>query len=462
MMGNNQSPEFVQGPRCAQNSPTPLLVLNVGQLALHHGGVGIIRSLGRIGVPVYAVVENRFTPAAVSKYLTGAIVWDTHRLDDQQFLDGMVRIARKLKRPAIVIPTGDVAAILVAEHAAMLERWFLLPNQPAGLPRTLANKSLLYRLCNRTGVTCPQVVFPERMDDVHDFAARATFPVVVKVAQAWELPEGERTTSITRTPEELYAICQELSKTRLPPNLILQDYVDPEHGQDWFYHGYCNPQTRCSVGFTGRKLRSYPAFAGPTTLGKSLPNARLRQQAESLLQAISYSGISDLDFRLDTRSGEYKLLDFNPRIGAQFRLFEDGAGVDVARALYLDLTGRRVWQRGGAVGRTFIAEFHDVAASLSYFCRGKLTWRAWRRSLRGHKELAWFSGDDPLPFMMMFICLLLRVAGRLLRKPWVSRGRDNAPRLERRAREATSTRLNGAVFSKLRLQSQESQLGVPQ
>src|SRR5215472_17046567 len=100
-------PQFLRAPHLAANAPLPALVLNVGQLALHHGGVGIIRSLGRMGVPVYAVVENRFTPAAVSKYLTGAIIWDTHRLDDQQFLDGMVRIARKLRRPAIVIPTGD-------------------------------------------------------------------------------------------------------------------------------------------------------------------------------------------------------------------------------------------------------------------------------------------------------------------------------------------------------------------
>jgi len=41
-------------------------------------------------------------------------------------------------------------------------------------------------------------------------------------------------------------------------------------------------------------------------------------------------------------TGAYHLLDFNPRPGAQFRLFTDRAGTDVVRAQHLDLTGRAV------------------------------------------------------------------------------------------------------------------------
>ena len=64
--------------------------------------------------------------------------------------------------------------------------------------------------------------------------------------------------------------------------------------------------------------------------------------------------------------------------------------------------------------RTFVAEFHDVAASLSYFRLGRLTLGQWRRSLQGRRELAWFSHDDALPFVSMCFHLVLRVAQRLL------------------------------------------------
>ncbi len=58
--------------------------------------------------------------------------------------------------------------------------------------------------------------------------------------------------------------------------------------------------------------------------------------------ALGFRGIVDLDLRFDPRDAQYKLLDFNPRLGAQFRLFTTGTGVDVARAAYLDLTGQPV------------------------------------------------------------------------------------------------------------------------
>jgi predicted ATP-grasp superfamily ATP-dependent carboligase len=414
MLRHAELPELLPAATLPSGATVPVLVLNVGRLVLHHGCVGIIRSLGRMGVPVYAVLDDRLTPAAVSRYLTGAFIWDTRRLDAQRFLEGMDLIGKQLNRPTILIPTGDVAAILVAEHAATLQRSFLFPPQPAMLLRTLANKRALYQLCQRIGVACPHTVFPSSVDDVRQFVAHAAFPVMVKAAESWHLPEGSRTTALARSPKQLYAIAEAMDN-QWPPNLMLQEYIDPSCGEDWFYHGYCNVQSNCCVGFTGRKLRSYPPLAGPTTLGKWLTNEPLRQQAEALLQAVSYAGICDLDFRLDRRDGQYKLLDFNPRIGAQFRLFEDRAGVDVARALYLDLTGRRVPGSRATEGRTFIAEFNDLAASLCYFWLGKLTFQEWRRSLQGCKELAWFSGDDPLPFVVMCLRLLCRVAKRLLR-----------------------------------------------
>jgi D-aspartate ligase len=68
-----------------------------------------------------------------------------------------------------------------------------------------------------------------------------------------------------------------------------------------------------------------------TTLGRSVANDVLLHQAENLLKAISYAGILDLDYRFDRRDREYKLLDFNPRIGAQFRVSVDDNGASMLR-----------------------------------------------------------------------------------------------------------------------------------
>ena len=56
------------------DTSVPLLVLKIGSYVRDHGAMGVVRSLGRVGVPVHAVVEDRFTPTAVSRYLAGRIV----------------------------------------------------------------------------------------------------------------------------------------------------------------------------------------------------------------------------------------------------------------------------------------------------------------------------------------------------------------------------------------------------
>ena len=95
-----------------------------------------------------------------------------------------------------------------------------------------------------------------------------------------------------------------------------------------------------------------------------MPNRTLTDQLTSLM-AGWYSGIVDLDLRFDARDGAYKLLDFNPRLGAQFRLFEDTAGIDVVRAAYLDLTGQPVPEGEPVPGRRFLVEtYHRLLGQL--------------------------------------------------------------------------------------------------
>ena len=393
----------------------PVLVFKIGRYVIHHGTVGIIRSLGRLGVPVYAIVEDRFTPAAMSSYLTDTFVWDTRGLDPERLLAGMATIGERLGRPTILVPTDDSAAAFVAEHAEALGKWFLFPQVPRTLPRQLANKKDLYFLCNSIGVSCPKAEFPNSIEDVYAFLESSTLPVVVKAAAWQRLPRGARSVSIARTPQELITIYQR-AESQESPNLVLQEYIPPFCAEDWIFNGYCNPHTNCFVAFTGKKLHSYPPFAGPTALGVSVLNESLQRHNKLLMNAIAYSGIVDIDYVFDRRDGQYKLLDCNPRIGSSFRMFVDHYDVDVVRALHLDLTGRRVQPSPELGGRTFIVEPYEMVAGLNYMRRGGLTVRAWWQSLQGSRELAWLHRDDLKPFFSMCLRLMFHVVARTLRK----------------------------------------------
>jgi predicted ATP-grasp superfamily ATP-dependent carboligase len=379
----------------------PALLVKIGHYPLQHIGLGVVRTLGRIGVPVYAITEDRWTPAAVSRYCAGRFVQHSTGLEDPELLlSRLVEVGRQLGRPAIAVPTDEEAAVLLAEHATELSDYFLLPQVAPGLPRRLASKRGLYELCLESGIPAPASAFPATLGEVNEFAARASFPVVVKNLEAWvrrRAPVVPGTTEVLRTPEELLALATTWDEA---PSVILQDYIPREDAEDWIVHLYCDADSDCVALFTGLKIRAWPPHAGMTACAYIVDNPGLAEMARRFCKQIGFSGIADLDWRLDRRDGEYKLVDFNPRVGSQFRLFETEAGIDVVRAMHLDLTGRRIPLSSQRNGRRFVAETLDGLAYLTYLRNNGYTTPAKPRHSTS-TEFAWLAWDDPLPFAAM-------------------------------------------------------------
>ena len=386
------------------DTETPVLVFKPGRFPLHHGTLGIIRSLGSVGVPVYAVFEDRFVPAAFSRFLTGSFIWNPDETDDGAILAGLQAIGRQIGRRAVIIPTSDHASIFIEDHAATLGASFRLPVQRPGLCRSLADKRRLDDICRAAGVPCPASFFPEAEPELRSAAEWLGFPLLVKLAEPWRRPRpaGLSSTVIVWTLDDLLDIFR---LAQGPPGLrlVVQEHIPSEHDRDAMFAGYCDAASRCLIGLTGEKLRSYPPLAGMTAASRSTDNPELRQLAERFLAQIEYHGIMDLEFRHDARDGRYKLLDFNPRVGAQFRLYENGAGIDVVRAMHLDLSGREVPQSRMLSKRCLIVENYELRVLSTYRRTRQLTWREWLRSIEGKREYGWFSRYDLLPGLMIWL-----------------------------------------------------------
>src|SRR5919198_95742 len=93
------------------DTTTPAVVLKLDHNVMHHGGLGVIRSLGRAGIPVYAVHEHPLAPAAHSRYLHGRFLWHPHPYRPDQVIEGLRRPADRIGRPAGVVPTGDARGV---------------------------------------------------------------------------------------------------------------------------------------------------------------------------------------------------------------------------------------------------------------------------------------------------------------------------------------------------------------
>ncbi|WP_425830727.1 ATP-grasp domain-containing protein [Streptomyces fractus] len=400
----------------AVDRDVPGLIVKFGDYPLHHGGVGAIRSLGRLGVPMYAITEDRYTPAAASRYLRRAFPWRTTGTEEpERLVDGLLRVARGIGRPTVLIPTDEEAAVLIAEHQDPLAAaGFLFPRVERELPRRLASKQGLHELCVEHGIPSPTAAFPDSYADIEEFAVKARFPVVAKNREAFTRRSRPAVNGTTRiaTPEALRQLALDWGEK---PGVILQEYLPREDAEDWIVHAYFDQDSTPLAMFTGVKVRSWPPHAGMTANAYVVDNPELADVAARFIKQIGFTGIIDLDLRFDRRDGQYKLLDFNPRMGAQFRLFENEAGVDVVRAMHLALTGRTVPEGEQRAGHRYVVENIDLPALLAYRRSGYTTPHAPSRA--SGTELAWWAADDPRPCFTM-LARLVRPGAKHLYQLW--------------------------------------------
>ena len=376
------------------NHETPVVILRSG----HHGGLGIVRSLGRLGVPVYCVDSDWWEPAFSSRYCRGRFLLNIESDSPEESVASLLKIGQRIGGRPILIPTTDDAAIWTAEHAAALESGYRFPHLDASLVRLLCNKGCMQKLARRSGVPTAQAVVPRSKADVESFLETAIFPVMVKATDGNSLRlRAGGTKFVVDTPRELLDLYAKAEDPRAP-NLIIQEFIP---GEDWMFDGYFDRNSNCLLGVTGKKIRRFPAYTGVTSLGVCLHNETVEKTTIEFMKAIGYQGILDIGYRYDRRDGQYKVLDVNPRIGCTFRLFTATNGIDVARALYLDMTGQEVVPGQAAEGRKWVVEDFDVFSAIRSRRDGALKLKDWVKSFRGVEEAACFALDDPLPFLMM-------------------------------------------------------------
>lgn len=386
-----------------------------------------MRSLARLGVPVYATHPPGRTPATRSRLLRDRFPWSIDEATPAETVEFLLDLGRRIGRPTVLFPSEDASSILVAEHADALRKRFILPELPAELPRSLVDKLQLFEICRRAGIPVPETLAPATVAEVEQFASTASFPVVIKAIHGWRLRgRSEKKTIIVHSAGELLenhrvmAVGDDL-------NAVLQEYIPGGPDAVWIYAAYANSDAEPLVAFVGNKLREYPVDTGVTTIAVNVANPEVAEAGRRFVSEVGYRGIVDLDFRYDDRDGRYKPLDFNPRPGANFRTFVDEDGIDVVRAAYLDLTGQRFSPSPARIGRKWMVENWDVAAGRRYIAAGRLTPSEWARSLYGVQETAWFAHEDPLPFLAMLAQLVAMAGAWARRRLGPKTGRREGP-----------------------------------
>jgi D-aspartate ligase len=409
--------ENIRSTSTATDTSTPAVIL----VAADHGPLGIARSLGRLGVSVYSIDSQFLTPCSFSRYCKRRFVWSLDQHDTSDNRSFLRQVSRTAGARPILIPTTDPAAVFVADNLAYLNKWFLLPEVGSTLARALSDKKEMYFLAKKHQIPTPETVFPRSKREVVEFLGRAVFPILLKGIDGVRLwRRTGRKMFIVSSKRELLET-YDAAEDPESPNLMIQEYIPGGDDTVWMFNGYFDRKSDCLLGATGKKIRQCPIHTGATSLGISVENKEVEETSKVFMKSVGYRGILDIGYRYDARDGKFKVLDINPRIGASFRLFAASNGMDVARALYLDLTGQQVPSGTTVAGRKWLVEDTDLVSCYRYRREGNLRLKDWFHSLCDIRETAYFAQDDLVPLLPLcanrLVELVRRMWKRLLAEP---------------------------------------------
>ena len=395
-----------------RDTSLPVLVLQMQ----HHGALGAMRSLGRLGVPMYGVHPTHRPVASYSKYCRKVFALDLDETPAEESVDRLMEIARGIGSKPLLVATNDESALFVARNASQLQDGFLFPANPIDVVWTLYNKKAMHLLARGLSIPTPETIFPESRKDVLGFGERAQFPVMLKASDNIRTSRrAGKKMVIARSKDELirhYHAMEDGSN----PSLMVQEYIPGGDDSVWMLNGYFDEHSECLFSVTAKKIHQTPVYTGMTALGVCLPNPAIESATKTLVKAVGYKGILDIGYRYDARDGSYKLLDVNPRLGATFRLFVGHNGMDVTRAEYFHFTGQPIPVSNLCAGRKWILEDADLVSCVQYYRDGVLSVRKWLGSYRGIQECAWYAADDVRPFLRMCWLFSMRVVRKGFRK----------------------------------------------
>ncbi len=384
-----------------RQSPSGAVVLGGNYRAL-----GLVRSLGRHGVPVW-VLTDEHTLAGYSRYARQKAALPQEAAQQLEFLKRLCE-QNSLEGWAL-FPTSDKDVGLVARNHAALAQQFRLTVPPWDTLRWAYDKRLTYQLAEQLGVGYPATCYPRDREEVAALDVR--YPAVLKPAikQGFNAFVHAKAWQVNDRQELLYRY--EEASALVPPEIIMVQELIPGDGRTQLSYAALCADGHPHVSLVARRTRQYPIdFGRSSTFVETVDEPDVEGMARPLLAALHYTGLMEIEFKRDPRTGQLKLLDMNPRVWGWHTLGRRFGG-DFPYLYWRWLHGETMPKVCVPPGVHWIRWATDTLAVLSEFSHSRLTVREYARSLSPPMEHAILAHDDPLPSIIE-IGLLARVALR--------------------------------------------------
>jgi D-aspartate ligase len=369
---------------------------DVGAVVLggDYQGLGIVRSVGRQGVPA-CVVDDERSIARLSRHC-GFHEPIADLGDEERVVDDLIGIARRRGLEGwVLFPTRDETVAAIARNRDRLSEVFRVPTPPWEAVRWAWDKRNTASIAEQAGVPAPRSWQPATLGelDAIDSAPPWAIKPAIKEhffyatkAKAWR---ADSRAELRELVERAWGIAGQ-------GQMIVQELIPGDGRQQYAYCALYGHGRPLATMVARRRRQHPPDFGRASTFVETLEEPEVEALSERILRRIGYDGLVELEFKRDPRDGSFKLLDFNARTWG-YHSIAPAAGVDFPYLSYRHALGLPVEPQRATPGVRWVRLLTDLPTGYVQIRAGDFTLREYLRTLRSAHVEAVFSREDPLP-----------------------------------------------------------------
>lgn len=368
-------------------------------LGNEYQALGLLRQLRRSGIACALLDQDAWGVARFSRYRCR--FHQAPRYESDQFWPWLVRLAHEHGYAGwLPIATDDEQVRQLAEHYDEASALFRYAGLPWGRYRHIYDKSLAYPWAQSLGIRVPRTHIPAHRGDLpgDDWS----FPLIVKPAYKREYKRYTRRKAIpvqTRAQLE-YVVNEQLAGVPIE-QLLIQEIIPGDGAAQWSYAGLFVEGEPVAAYTACRRRQHPPDYGRASTYVVATPNEEAASQSRRLLAALGYTGLAEVEWKLDARDGQLKFLEVNARCWGWQSLSDMVVG-NLPLMLYDYMVHGRAELVQPRYGGRWVKWVTDVPAALSLVGRHEIGWGDYLASVRGGLAHCDWDARDPLPFVLQF------------------------------------------------------------
>ncbi|WP_408607163.1 carboxylate--amine ligase [Lottiidibacillus patelloidae] len=359
-------------------------------------GVGIIHTLARKGIDVYAYDTKGPYQKGKSRLATCGVC-PSPLTEEENLLTFLVELAKKFEQKPVLYAGADDYVVFISKYRKTLSNYYLFLFPEHQLIEDLLDKKRTFDLAVKYNIPTAKTFFVNDESELDNVINEIEFPCILKPVFGHAFRKHVNTKAIHI--EDVYQLKKLFPIYSKFGELVIQEIIPGDNKAFYKVATFFDDEMNLLALFTLQKNHQFPIEfgTGAHIVSKRIPE--LVKLGVPILKELNLKGIGMIEYKKDPRDGQYKLIEINPRFWLTHSL-TGPAGVDFSYMYYLYLTGQKPTPKLEQIdGVQWIYLVRYFLTFLQKRKKGEMSFKEFIQGLKGKKVFALLAFDDPMPFI---------------------------------------------------------------